>query len=73
MPDAAIGRNIFQCLASGSHVCQEKKWRERERKGNSLPMRLFLQIKINNVFLNIKSINLQKRMKLSIFYIAVDR
>ena len=31
MPDAAIGRNIFQCLASGPHGCQEKKWREREK------------------------------------------
>lgn len=31
-PDAAIGRNIFQCLASGSHGCQEKKRREREKK-----------------------------------------
>lgn len=29
MPDAAIGRNIFQCLASGSHGCQEKKKEKR--------------------------------------------
>lgn len=32
MPDAAIGRNNFQCLASGSCGCQEKKGREREKK-----------------------------------------
>lgn len=30
-PDAAIGRNIFQCLASWCHGCQEKKKWERER------------------------------------------
>lgn len=35
-PDAAIGRNIFQCLASGSHGCQEKKGREREKKEQAI-------------------------------------
>lgn len=28
MPDAAIGRNIFQCLASGFHGCQKKREKE---------------------------------------------